>query len=86
MLRMLIFEFFLSKVVSDDKFLVKLTVTNRDCSDNLQETLKQLQSKVSKRNEGDLQQPRLTTTTIYHDPQAIPMGRLWNKLIVNKII
>ena len=58
MLRMLIFEFFLSKVVSDDKFLVKLTVTNRDCSDNLQETLEQLQSKVSKRNEGDLQQPQ----------------------------
>ena len=48
--------FFLSKVVFDDKFNIKLTVTNRDCSDNLQETLQQLQSKASKRNEGDLQQ------------------------------
>ena len=48
--------FFLSEVVFDDKFNIKLTVTNRDCSDNLQETLQQLQSKVSKRNEGDLQQ------------------------------
>ena len=50
-------NFFLSKVVSDDKFNIKLTVTNRDCSDNLQETLQQLQSKVSKRNKGDLPQP-----------------------------
>ena len=49
-------NFFLSEVVSDDKFNIKLTVTNRDCSDNLQETLQKLQSKVSKRNEGDLQQ------------------------------
>ena len=56
MLRMCLINFFLSKVVSDDKFNIKLTVTNRDCSDNLQETLQQLQSKVSKRNEGDLQQ------------------------------
>ena len=56
MLRMWIFNFFLSKVVSDDKFNIKLTVTNRDCSDNLQETLQQLQSKVSIRNKGDLQQ------------------------------
>ena len=30
-------NFFLSKVVSDDKFNIKVTVTNRDCSDNLQE-------------------------------------------------
>ena len=43
-------NFFLSKVVSDDKFNIKLTVTNRDCSGNLQETLQQLQSKVSKIN------------------------------------
>ena len=50
-------NFFLSKVVSDDKFNIKLTVTNRDCSDDLQETLQQLQSKVSNRNKGDLQQP-----------------------------
>ena len=50
-------NFFISKVVSDDKFNIKLTVTNRDCSDNLQETLQQLQSKVSKRNKGDLPQP-----------------------------
>ncbi|XP_066024489.1 fibroblast growth factor receptor 2-like isoform X2 [Pocillopora verrucosa] len=33
-------------IVSDDKFNIKLTVTNRDCSDNLQETLQQLQSKA----------------------------------------
>ena len=45
-----VFNFFLPKVVSDDKFNIKLTVTNRDCSNNLQETLQQLQSKVSKRN------------------------------------
>ena len=48
-------NFFLSKVVSDNKFNIKLTVTNRDCSDNLQETLQQLQSRVSKRNKDDLQ-------------------------------
>ena len=50
-------NFFLFKVVSDDKFNIKLIVTNRDCSDDLQETLQQLQSKVSNRNKGDLQQP-----------------------------
>ncbi|XP_066024475.1 fibroblast growth factor receptor 3-like isoform X3 [Pocillopora verrucosa] len=33
-------------IVSDDKFNIKLTVTNRDCSGNLQDTLQQLQSKV----------------------------------------
>ena len=49
-------NFFLFKVVSDDKFNIKLIVTNRDCSDDLQETLQQLQSKVSNRNKGDLQQ------------------------------
>ena len=44
------FEFFsLSKVGTDDKFNITLTVTNRDCSNNLQETLQLQQSKVSKR-------------------------------------
>ena len=50
-------NFFLSKVVSDDKFNIKLTVTNRDCSNNLQETLQQLQFRVSKINLSDLPQP-----------------------------
>ncbi|RMX51502.1 hypothetical protein pdam_00014831 [Pocillopora damicornis] len=33
-------------VVNDAKFSLKLTVTNRDCNNNLQETLQQLPSKV----------------------------------------
>ena len=45
-----VWNFFLSKVVSDDKFNIKLTVTNRDCSNNLQEILQQLKSIVSKIN------------------------------------
>ena len=38
------------QVVNDAKFNLKLTVTNRDCNSNLQETLQQLPSKVSKKN------------------------------------
>lgn len=38
------------QVVNDAKFSLKLTVTNRDCNNNLQETLQQLPSKVSKKN------------------------------------
>ena len=34
-------------VVNDAKFNLKLVVTNRDCNNKLQETLQQLQSKVS---------------------------------------
>ena len=34
-------------VVHDVKFNLKLVVTNRDCNNKLQETLQQLQSKVS---------------------------------------
>ena len=37
------------QVVNDAKFNLKLTVTNRDCNNNLQETLQQLPSKVSKK-------------------------------------
>ncbi|XP_022793668.1 fibroblast growth factor receptor 3-like isoform X2 [Stylophora pistillata] len=33
-------------IVIDDKFKIKLTVTNRDCCNNIQETLQQLRSKV----------------------------------------
>lgn len=33
-------------VVNDAKFSLKLTVTNRDCNNKLQETLQQLPSKV----------------------------------------
>ena len=45
-LRPIIFHCFLL-VVNDDKFSITLTVTNRDCNNNLQETRQQLRSKVS---------------------------------------
>lgn len=47
------------QVVNDAKFSLKLTVTNRDCNNNLQETLQQLPSKVSKKNYDNKQQGTL---------------------------
>ena len=74
----------LSKVVFDDKFNIKLTVTNRDCSNNLQETLQQLQSNVSMKI-----LRRFTTTDRGFEEISselvVPTGHLWNKFIVDKI-